>query len=133
MVICYIGIGSNLGNRRKNITSAVKKIDALQSTKVIKVSPLIETKPVGGPPNQGKFLNGALKIRTGLSPFTLLKKIKKIECELGRTRGVRNGPRLIDLDILLYAETIINTKKLVIPHPRMFGRDFVMKPLAQIL
>lgn len=133
MVICYIGIGSNLGNRRKNIISAIKKIEALEGTKVIKVSWLIETKPVGGPPNQGKFLNGALKLKTSLSPLLLLKKIKEIEREVGRTRGVRNGPRVIDLDILLYADRVINTKKLIIPHPRMFGRDFVMKPLSQIL
>ncbi len=133
MKTCYLGIGSNLGNRRKNIISAIKKIEALEGTQVIRASRLMETDPVGGPAGQGKFLNGALKLRTSLSPLLLLKKIKEIEREIGRTKGVRNGPRVIDLDILLYADRIINTKKLVIPHPRMFGRDFVMKPLSQII
>lgn len=133
MNICYIGIGSNLGDRRKNIISAIKKFKAFKNTRVIKVSRLIETEPVGGDPDQGKFLNGALKIKTDLLPLMLLKKIKEIERESGRRKSVRNGPRIIDLDILLYADKIINTKELIIPHPRMFSRDFVIKPLSQIL
>lgn len=132
MVTCYIGIGSNLGNRRKNIISAVKKIEALEDTKVIKVSKLIETNPVGGPPNQGKFLNGALKIKTNFAPLSLLKKLKNIEKELGRTETVRFGPRSIDLDILLYADKIIKRKQLRVPHPRIFERDFVIQPLLEI-
>ncbi len=133
MNICYIGIGSNLGDKRRNIASAIKRIKALKNTRIIKVSKFIKTNPVGGPPAQDKFLNGALKIETGLLPLKLLAEIKQIEREIGRTKSVRNGPRIIDLDILLYANKIINTKKLVIPHPRMFGRDFVIKPLSEIL
>lgn len=132
MVTCYIGIGSNLGNRRKNIISAVKKIEALEDTKVIKVSRLIETNPVGGLPNQGKFLNGALKIKTNFAPLSLLKKLKNIEKELGRTETVRFGPRSIDLDILFYADKIIKRKQLRVPHPRIFERDFVIQPLLEI-
>lgn len=133
MMTCYLGIGSNLGDRRKNISSAIKKIKALKDTKVIKVSRLIETEPVGGPAGQPKFLNGALKIKTNLPPLTLLKEIKKIEKELGRAKTVRYGPRVIDLDILLYADKIIKSKALTIPHPKMFIRDFVIRPLSEII
>lgn len=133
MYICYIGAGANLGDRRKNIKSAVRKITALKKTTVIKVSKLIKSDPVGGPSGQGKFLNGALKIQTNLSPLTLLKKLKNIEREVGRVKTARNGPRVIDLDILLYADKIINTKELTIPHPRLFSRGFVIKPLLEVI
>lgn len=133
MNICYIGIGSNLDNRRKNIMSAIQKIKKLEHTTVIKVSKLIETEPQGGPAGQGKFLNGALKVKTSLFPLTLLKKLKNIEKELGREKTVRNGPRIIDLDILFYGDKIINTKGLIIPHPRVFERDFVIRPLSEII
>ena len=133
MGVCYLGFGSNLGDRRKNIKLAIKKINALKNTKVIKMSKLIETKPMGGPLDQPKFLNGALKIDTKLSPLMLLQKLKKIEKDLGRIKGVRFGPRIIDLDILLYADKVIKRKELVVPHPRMYERDFVIKPLSEIL
>lgn len=133
MQICYVGIGSNLGNRRDNIDKALKKIKALKDTRIIKVSKFIESDPVGGPRGQNKFLNGALKIQTNLPPVILLKKFKKIESELGRSKSARNAPRVIDLDILLYGERIMNTRILTIPHPRMFQRDFVLKPLAEII
>ncbi|MCX5707190.1 MAG: 2-amino-4-hydroxy-6-hydroxymethyldihydropteridine diphosphokinase, partial [Candidatus Omnitrophica bacterium] len=80
-----------------------------------------------------KFLNGCLKVKTELLPLTFLKKLKKIEKELGRVKTVRNGPRPLDLDILLYADRIIKSRKLTIPHPRMFKRDFVIKPLAEVI
>ncbi len=133
MYTCYIGVGANLGDRRINIKSAIRKITALKKTKVIKVSKLIRSDPIGGPPGQGEFLNGVLKIKTGLCPLTLLKKLKKIERELGRIKTIPNGPRAIDLDILLCADKIINTKELTIPHPRMFFRDFVIKPLLEVM
>jgi len=133
MAICYLGIGSNLGNRKKNINSAIKKIGALNKTKVIKLSKIIETEPVGGPGNQPKFLNAALKIRTELSPLKLLKNLKKIEKELGRTKTIRYGPRIIDLDILFYADKIINRKDLKIPHPKIFEREFVIRPLLEVI
>lgn len=133
MLTCYLGIGSNLGDRRKNIKLAIKKIKALKATKVIKSSNLMETKPVGGPAGQASFLNGALKIKTRLSPLILLRKLKKIEKELGRIKTVHDGPRTIDLDILLYGDRIINRKDLKIPHPKMFEREFVLKPLREII
>lgn len=133
MQVCYLGIGSNLGDRRKNIRSAVKKIEALKGTKVIKLSKIIETEPAGGPV-QGKFLNAALKIKTDFSPLALLKKLKIIEKELGRPgHHTRYSPRPIDLDILLYGGRFIDRKGLRIPHPKMFERDFVMRPLLEII
>lgn len=134
MAICYLGIGSNLGDRQKNISSAVKKINALKDTKVIKLSKIIETKPLGGHAKQGKFLNAALKLKTNLSPIGLLKKLKKIEQELGRPKKhIPYSPRTIDLDILFYNHKIINRKDLQIPHPRIFEREFVIRPLLEII
>lgn len=132
MAVCYLGLGSNLGNRRKNIRMALDCLRQARSIKVEKSSRVYETTPVGGP-KQGKFLNAALKIRTSLKPGVLLKALKKIEKDLGRRATVRFGPRTIDLDILLYADKAIKTKGLIIPHPRMFEREFVLKPLREIL
>lgn len=133
MIICYLGIGSNLGQRRKNIREAVKKINSLKNTKVLKISKIIQTKPIGGPRRQPKFLNAALKIRTKLPASLLLNNLKHIEKELGRKKTVRFGPRVIDLDILLYGDKIIERKNQVIPHPRIFERDFVLRPLLEII
>lgn len=134
MAICYLGIGSNLGNRRKNIMSAIQKIGSLKATKVLKASKIIETRPVGGPAGQGKFLNAVLKIQTGLTPLKLLSNLKKIEESLGRSRyALRNSPRTIDIDILFYSDKIINDKKLKVPHPRLLKRGFVITPLMEII
>ncbi|MFA5093510.1 MAG: 2-amino-4-hydroxy-6-hydroxymethyldihydropteridine diphosphokinase [Candidatus Omnitrophota bacterium] len=133
MVICYLGVGTNLGNRRKNIKEAIKKISTLKDTRVIKESKVFKSSPVGGPVGQPNYLNSALKIQTKISALNLLKKLKKIENEMGRVKTVRFGPRLIDLDILLYGDQLTITKALTIPHPRMFTRDFVIKPLVQVL
>ena len=133
MVTSYLGLGSNLEDRHINIKSAVKKISELKETQVIKLSKIIETEPLGGPPGQRKFLNAVLKIRTNLSPATLLKELKKIEKSLGRKKCVRFGPRRIDLDILFFGGKIINTKGLKVPHPRMFEREFVLRPLLEVI
>ncbi|MHB8154846.1 MAG: 2-amino-4-hydroxy-6-hydroxymethyldihydropteridine diphosphokinase [Candidatus Omnitrophota bacterium] len=133
MVICYLGVGSNLGNRRKNIKLAVKLIGTLKDTKIIKASKLFASSPCGGPAEQPDYSNAALKISTSFSPLRLLKKLKKIENELGRIPSVRFGPRIIDLDILLYGDRFIRNRALIVPHPRMFKRDFVIKPLIEVL
>ena len=133
MVICYLGVGSNLGQRRKNIKLAVRKIKDLKDTAIIKVSKLLESSPSGGPAGQPNYLNAALKISTNFSPEELLKKLKKIENQLGREPTKRFGARVIDLDILLYADRFIKSQSLAIPHPRMFGRDFVVRPLVELL
>ncbi len=93
---------------------------------------MIETDPVGGPKDQRKFLNGALKVSTETTPSELLSYLKEIEQKLGRERTVLNGPRTIDLDILLYNHREVQTPQLTIPHPRMLERNFVMKPLKEI-
>jgi 2-amino-4-hydroxy-6-hydroxymethyldihydropteridine diphosphokinase len=112
---------------------AIKSVGALRDTKVIRKSGLFNTSPCGGPKGQPDYLNAALKIQTGLSPAILLKNLKNIEFKIGRTPGVRFGPRLIDLDILLYGDKIIRSRDLIVPHPRMFSRDFVIKPLLEVL
>jgi len=133
MVICYLGVGSNLGKRRKNIKLAVKLIKALPETKVIKISKLLKSHPCGGPAGQQDYLNAALKISTNFSPLNLLKKLKKIEDKIGRVPTVRFGARVMDLDILLYGDKIIKNQSLTVPHPRMFKRNFVIKPLLEVL
>ena len=133
MVICYLGVGSNLGNRGRNIKLAVKLIGVLKNTKIIKASKLFESRPRGGPAGQPNYLNAALRISTNFSPLSLLKKLKEIENKLGRIPTLRFGPRIIDLDILLYGDRVIRNKVLTIPHPRMFNRDFVIKPLTEVL
>ena len=129
-----MGIGSNLGNKRLNIRMALERIEELKNTKVLKVSKLIKTNPVGGPCGQPDYLNACLKIDTRLTPHTLLKKLQDIEIQLGRPRKhARFGARTIDLDILFFGDSVVNTKKLTIPHPRVFEREFVLKPLGEIL
>ena len=131
MLTCYIGLGSNLGDRQYYINTAIRKTRLLMNTRVIKISKIIETLPDGNP-LQGPYLNCVIKIQTTLSPYELLKRLKIIEADLGRVRTIKNGPRNIDLDILLYGDVRINEDSLCIPHPRMFQREFVMKPLEEI-
>ena len=133
MPVCYLGIGSNKGNRYQNIRLALQKLNALQGTKILKVSKIIETKPVGGPKGQPKFLNAALKLQTAYSPRKLLRQLKEIEHALGRTNTLRWGPRTIDLDIIFYGQKIINQRELKVPHPRVFQRPFVFEPLLEVL
>jgi 2-amino-4-hydroxy-6-hydroxymethyldihydropteridine diphosphokinase len=127
----YIAIGSNLANKAENIANSVALLKKVKGITVEKLSSIIKTKPVGGPP-QPFYLNAVIKIKTNLSPLRLLKVLQNIETKLGRARTVKNGPRTIDLDILLYGDKIINKVNLKIPHPRMFEREFVMKPLLEI-
>lgn len=131
MVICYIGIGSNLGNRRKYIEKAIEELDKVRSTKVRRTSSIYETDPVSGIP-QGKFLNGVLEIETDLLPEELLKELNGVEEGLGRVRTLRNAPRTIDLDILYYGDEKIKSKNLIIPHPRLREREFVRKGLREL-
>ncbi|MBU1913093.1 MAG: 2-amino-4-hydroxy-6-hydroxymethyldihydropteridine diphosphokinase [Candidatus Omnitrophica bacterium] len=130
-MLCYIGIGSNLGDREKYIESAIKKLKSIKGIEVKRASSIYETDPVGGP-RQGKYLNGALELETELEPRELLAKLQAIENELGRKRLVKNAARTIDLDILLYGDKEIDEPGLKIPHSRMRDREFVMKPLKEI-
>jgi len=126
----YIGLGSNMGDKKANIETAVKNLDD-NYNKVLKVSDLIVTKPYGNI-EQDDFLNGALKLKTLLSPFKLLKRLQELENKAKRKYDIRWGPRTLDLDILLYDDLILSKCDLVIPHIDMQNRYFVLKPLSQI-
>mgnify|MGYP001570244746 FL=1 len=131
MIKVFLGIGSNLGKRRNNIKKALGFLKS-EGIKINKVSGLYETAPVGGPPRQGKYLNGVIEARTDLKPIALMCALKKIERNLLRKKTVKNGPRTIDLDILFYDGLILKRKNLIIPHPRMHKREFVLRGLKEI-
>ncbi len=128
--VIFLGLGSNVGDREKNLHAAVDLLKENQ-VRIIRLSTIIETSPVGGVP-QGDFLNAVLKAETDLNPEELLALCQSIEKKLGRIKTVRNGPRTIDLDILYYAQEKIVTPELIIPHPRIQERDFVLIPLKEI-
>ena len=130
MSTVYLGLGSNLGDRLGFIHRSIEELEN-SGVKVLKLSTIIETDPVGGPA-QGKYLNAVLKASTTHSPEELHVIIQTIERRLGRVKKMINGPRVIDIDILLYDDIKLITQKLLIPHPRMLERDFVMEPLKEI-
>ena len=129
MVEAYTGIGSNLGHKEENIRKAIGFMR--KKCKILKVSSLYKTEPLGYK-EQGWFLNCAIEVETGLKPDDLLKFLLWIEKRLGRVRTIKNGPRTIDLDILFYGEKIINKNNLIVPHPRLHERLFVLEPLNEI-
>ena len=127
----YISAGSNMGDRKKHIETALDKLKSDEKIRDFIVSSLIETKPYGYT-EQADFLNGAVSFQTLYSPEELLEVIHRIEKEGGRERVLHWGPRTIDLDILLYEDKVIQTEELIIPHREMHLRKFVLEPLAQI-
>ena len=130
----YLGLGTNLGDKRKNLNDAIRMLEN-QVGEVEKVSSVIETEPEGFK-SDNMFLNAVVKVRTTLSPFELLDITQDVEKSLGRKEKSSNGiyhDRVIDIDILLYDDINISTPRLVIPHPRMAQREFVMTPLTEIL
>jgi len=129
MVTVYLGLGSNLGNRQHNLDRALDFLS--QRLRVEKVSSVYDTEPVGNT-NQPRFLNLVCQLSTRLEPLALLTLVKGIESKLGRVPHTSNGPRPIDIDILFYGDQVIETPKLVIPHPRLTERAFVLIPLAEI-
>ncbi len=128
----YIGLGSNLGDRETTIRAALHDLERHGDIRVIRCSTLLETDPVGGPPGQPRYLNAVAELDTELSPRELLARMHEIERRHGRKRGVANGPRTLDLDLLLYHERVIDERDLTVPHPRMWERPFVMQPLEEI-
>jgi len=126
----FIALGSNLGDREKNIKEALKRMKD-SGIEILKVSSIIETEPYGYK-DQDKFLNAVCLIETSLDPRFLLNLLLNIENEMGRVRNVRWGPRNIDLDIIFYEDLIINEEDLKIPHPDAHNRFFVMKPMSEI-
>ena len=130
----YLGLGTNLGDKRKNLNDAIRMLENLVG-EVEKVSSVIETEPEGFK-SDNMFLNAVVKVRTALSPFEILDITQDVEKSLGRKEKSSNGiyhDRVIDIDILLYDDINISTPRLVIPHPRMAQREFVMTPLTELL
>lgn len=130
MAVVYIALGSNTGDRRAHLKQAIQEIEKC-GVLIRKMSSIIETDPVGGPP-QGKFLNAVAECETAIKPVELLHTFQNIEKAMGRVKTVTNGPRVIDIDILLYNKLTIQSTELTIPHPRMLEREFVMQPLREI-
>ncbi|MBI3411795.1 MAG: 2-amino-4-hydroxy-6-hydroxymethyldihydropteridine diphosphokinase [Planctomycetes bacterium] len=130
--IAYIALGSNLGDRKNYLDRALERLRSHPDIKVTKVSPYEETDPVGGPPGQGKYLNAAAELETALDPHDLLQLLHHIEARLERVRGEKNEARTIDLDLLLHGQAALESSHLVLPHPRMHERLFVLRPLASI-
>lgn len=129
--ICYLAVGSNLGDRHENLDLAWHEIENSKEIQGLAKSDYIETKPYGVI-DQPDFLNGAIKIRTFLTPMELLSFCKETERKAGRVKTRRWGERTLDVDILMYGDTVLFTDELKIPHPEMHKRDFVLKPLCQI-
>ncbi len=128
----FIGVGSNQGPRLELISQAVRSLTGTDGIQVTQMAMISETEPIGGP-LQGSYLNTVVEIDTVLPPIELLRRLQGIERHLGRRpSGQRWGPRPIDLDLLLYSDQVVNEPQLLVPHPRMHERRFVLEPLAQL-
>jgi len=126
-VRAFLGLGSNLGDRQGTLAQAVAGLPD-----VVAVSRLYETEPVGGPPGQGRYLNLVVELDTELGPRQLLEVARRIEAVAGRRREVRWGARTLDVDVLLVGDLVVADEDLVVPHPRMWERRFVVEPLAEL-
>jgi 2-amino-4-hydroxy-6-hydroxymethyldihydropteridine diphosphokinase len=128
----FLGVGSNEGERLAQISQALRTLSVVEGIRLIQMATVIETEPVGGPP-QGPYLNTVVEIETALEPAALLRALKAIERAAGRRPSAEQWePRPIDLDVLLYDDRVLNEPALIIPHPRMHERRFVLEPLAQL-
>ncbi len=127
----YIGLGSNIGDKKAYLDMAVKELSSDENIRLIKTADYIETEPYGYA-DQDSFLNSVAKIETIYTPFQLLDKLRHIEAMAKRERKIHWGPRTLDLDILLYEDVVMDTRDLTIPHIDMANREFVLKPLCQI-
>ena len=132
MATCLVAVGSNLGHREPTLDRAVEVLTRHEHLRLRRRSRWRETSPIGGPPGQEKFLNGALLLETSLAPQPLLEVLQAVEAGFGRDRRQRWGPRSLDLDLLLYDQLVLDTPQLVIPHPRMAWRRFVLEPAAEV-
>ena len=130
MKTVYLALGSNLGDRQANLRGAIESLSAA-GVRVVRESPIYETEPVGYT-DQRWFLNMVVEAETVLFPLQLLTRTSKIERAWGRVRSIPNGPRTLDIDILLYGNAVVNTGRLQIPHPRMHERRFVLVPFADL-
>jgi 2-amino-4-hydroxy-6-hydroxymethyldihydropteridine diphosphokinase len=131
--IAFVGLGSNVGDRLGNLREAVRRLDSVPDIRDTACSSVYETDPVGEVPDQPPFLNAAVRLRTALGPHELLDRCKQIERELGRQGDARrHGPRPIDLDLLLVEDVALSDERLVLPHPELANRRFVLAPLAEL-
>jgi 2-amino-4-hydroxy-6-hydroxymethyldihydropteridine diphosphokinase len=130
--VAFIGLGSNLGDRRAILEGAIATLAATPGVSIRRVSAFHDTEPVGGPPGQGTYLNAAAALETTLEPLALLRVLQDIEVRFGRVRTVRWGERTLDLDLLLFDDRIIETAEVTVPHPRLAERRFVLEPLSEI-
>jgi 2-amino-4-hydroxy-6-hydroxymethyldihydropteridine diphosphokinase len=126
----FIGLGSNLGDRRATLRQGLAQLEA--GGDVVAVSPLYETEPVGGPEDQGAFLNLVVELATGDTPHELLRRCQALEEAAHRVRTVRFGPRTLDADVLLVGDLRVDEEDLIVPHPRMWERRFVLQPLSDL-
>lgn len=131
MTCALIGLGSNLGDRREHLERAVAAFDA-DAIRVVRRSTWYETSPIGGPPNQSPYLNGAIVVETSLEPVALWNRLSEAERREGRMRDVAWGPRTLDLDLLLYDDRVIELPQLVVPHPRLAFRKFALQGAAEV-
>jgi len=131
-ITAYIALGSNLGDRAGYIQDALKRLRNSPGIEVTKVSSLIDNPAIGGGDDAPRFLNGAAELRTTLPAVDLLETLMEIERDMGRERREKWEPRIIDLDLLLYGDLIFSSDELIVPHPLMHERKFVLKPLAEI-
>lgn len=127
----YLSLGTNMGDKKKNLLEAAEKIGNLENTKIIAQSTIIETEPFGYT-EQDMFLNSCLEIKTLFTPRELLKELLGIELQMGRVREIKWGPRIIDIDILFFDDEIIGEADLAVPHPWICERMFVLEPLSEI-
>ena len=125
-----MGLGSNLGDRQANLRRAVALLGSRDD--VVAVSPLYETEPLGGPSGQGEYLNIVVELETDDTPRQLLERCQMLEEDAKRVRSVRFGPRTLDADVLLVGSMRVDEEDLIVPHPRMFERRFVLEPLADL-
>jgi 2-amino-4-hydroxy-6-hydroxymethyldihydropteridine diphosphokinase len=130
-VFAFLGLGSNVGDRLAYLQQGVDRLEEERRIRVDAVSSIYETAPVGGPP-QDPYLNMALRVATTASPHGLLRACQRAERAAGRVRTVRWGPRTLDVDVLLYADRRIATRRLVVPHPRLVERPFALIPLIEV-
>ena len=130
-VIAYLGLGANLGDPRRQLSEALERLNAAEEVEVTRVSTFYRNPPLG-PENQPWYVNAAARVRTRLGPEELLRLLQQGEAALGRVRGGHWGPRRLDLDLLLYNGEVIFAPNLVVPHPEMHRRSFVLVPLAEI-
>ncbi|HEV2689081.1 MAG TPA: 2-amino-4-hydroxy-6-hydroxymethyldihydropteridine diphosphokinase [Bryobacteraceae bacterium] len=130
--IAYVALGSNLGNRERNLRDALARLDQTPEIRVAHISSFLENPAVGGPPDSPPFLNAVAEVQTTLAPGELLNRLLSIERELGRQRREKWGPRTIDLDLILYGNQVLRAPGLSVPHPLMHERRFVLAPLAEL-